>query len=71
MVLQEQEVEEEETGEATTHSNRETEVGTTRRIVPIIITAVGKDIAGSIVPNGRNIARIRTRVVIVLNQAIR
>ena len=74
MVLQEQEEEEAETGEATTRNNREAEVRTGHPMVTVVIIAVRKAIAGPNVPNGWKCGKSftnRTHVMSVRNQAIR
>ena len=70
MVLQEQEEEEAETGEATTRNNREAEVRTGHPMVTLVISARRKAISRKTVPNGRRYV-IRTHVISVVDQAIR
>ena len=51
MVFQEQEEEEAETGEATTHNSREAKVRSSHPMVPVVIIARRKAISGPTVSN--------------------
>ena len=69
IVFQEQEEEEVETGEATTHNNREAKVCTRHPMVTLVISARRKAISRKTVPNGRRYV-IMTPVISVVEQAI-